>query len=59
MIILASKSARKQNLETYIAQGRAMKKLLVSTNSHGKHDKKIRGLEWKIYKAQQSLAQLD
>lgn len=56
---MASKSARKQNLETYIAQGRAMKKLLVSTNSHGKHDKKIRGLEWKIYKAQQSLAQLD
>lgn len=56
---MASESARKQNLETYIAQGRAMKKLLVSTNSHGKHDKKIKGLDWKIYKAQKSLAQID
>ncbi len=56
---MTSASAQKGKLETYITQGNAMKKLLVSTNSHGKHDHKIRGLACKISRAQKSLAKLN
>lgn len=49
-------NSRRTELETYIAQGRAMKKLLSSTNSHGNHDRRIQRLSDKIARAQRSLA---
>lgn len=49
---------KKQQLEIYISQGKAMKKLLVSTNIHGKHDRKIARLSKKIATAQKALAKI-
>ena len=51
-------SKSKSDLETYIRQGRAMKKLLLKTNAHGKHSPKIQGINSKIAKAQRSLAKM-
>ncbi|HHX94842.1 MAG TPA: hypothetical protein GX691_03325 [Clostridia bacterium] len=49
---------KKNELETYISQGRAMKNLLVRTNIHGKHDRKIKRISNKISRAQKSLAKI-
>lgn len=52
-------STNKTHLETYIAQGKAMKGLLISTNKHGKHDKKIKRLGDKIARAQKTLEKIN
>jgi len=49
----------KSQLEIYIAQGEAMKKLLISTNRHGKHDQKIKKLGDKIARAKRALAKIN
>ena len=55
---MAVKTTKKSELETYITQGRAMKRLLASTNIHGKHDHKIQGISDKIARAQNTLAKI-
>lgn len=49
------KTTNKAQLETYVKQGKAIKELLIKTNGHGKHDRKIQGLNAKISKAQRAL----
>lgn len=47
----------KTQLETYVKQGKAMRDLLKKTNVHGKHDRKIQGINAKIARAQKALQQ--
>lgn len=49
---------KKSDLETYINQGKAMKNLLVRTNIHGKHDRKIKQISKKISRAQRALSKI-
>lgn len=52
------KTTSKTQLEIYLKQGKAMRELLIKTNVHGKHDRKIQGLTLKIAGAQRCLAKM-